>query len=242
MFGIAYKTSEYIFSSLSYLVFKKSMDDTTKSIYSNIREILNYNPEFINIIEENDIENKLKIFKIFLSEFSNSDKSETIFRTVESIYQVILVINTLLSRIKVVLKKHSLKIFSKYRKPNYGDKLEKLKLYCKVLDNRFDFLCKIDKVIHYNNGLDFDNRLIKFNSDETIKNEDLTYTIIEINKNKDNNNEEDINKNDNTKNEIIKSTNEVIEKENEIIENRNEEYSSDEVYNTEYSEESDNDI
>ena len=37
------------------------------------------------------------------------------------------------------------------------------------------------------------NRLIKFNSEETIINEDLTYTIVEINnKNKNNNNNEEI--------------------------------------------------
>ena len=178
--NLAYKTSEIIKNSLSQIIFKESINKTSDRIYCSIRDILILNPKFINILEKYDIKLKLDIFKTFLKEYSNVNKSTTIYKTIDSIYQIILVINTMLLKIKIILENHSKKYLAKYRTPDYGDKLEKLELYCKLLDKRFDLLCKLEKIIKIT-GLDFDNRMMKYNEESAFNNQDLDYTIIENN-------------------------------------------------------------
>ena len=165
---LTYKTTQILLSSL--------FNKTSESLYSNIRDIVYYNPELQILIEKHDIEQKIRLFKQFLLEFNNQYKSKTIYVAIENVYHIILIINSLLKKIKYVLKEHTKKIFSKYRKPDYGDKLQKLDIYCNLLNERFNLLYKINNIIGFNtDDLTIDDKLINYNQ---LDDPELSYILI----------------------------------------------------------------
>ena len=135
-----------VLTSVTYNIFKKSVDNTSNKIFDNIKDIIKLNKDVSIIIDNYDIKDKINIFKIFLNEFNNNSK--TIYLALSNIYQVILVIDTLLYKIKKITDKHQEKIFYKYRIPDYGNKLDKLEKYMNILDKRFDFLVKLSIVLN----------------------------------------------------------------------------------------------
>ena len=136
-----------VLTSMTYNIFSKSVSNTSDKIYDNIKDIIELNNNISIIIDDYDIKDKINVFKLFLNEYNNKYKSKTIYLALNNIYQVILVIDTLLLKIKNITKKHQEKIFYQYRIPDYGDKLNKLKKYMNVLDKRFDFLIKLNHIL-----------------------------------------------------------------------------------------------
>ena len=180
---VAFKTAELFISTL----FNNGLNKTTESLYNNISEIIYYNPELLDIIEKNDIDSKIKLFKTFLSEYNNLYKIKSIYIAINDVYQMILIINTILDKIKNILKEHTKKILYKYRKPDYGDKLKKLDLYCNLLDKRFNMLLKINNILINNpNELNIDDKLINFSNPNYIKEPELSYILV-TNQTSDNN-------------------------------------------------------
>ena len=89
---------------------------------------------------------------------------------------MIIIINSLLKKIKNILKDHITKILYKYRKPNYGNKLQKLNIYCNLLNERFELLYKIYKIIEYNSSdLKVDEKLINYCNPNYIDDPELSY-------------------------------------------------------------------
>lgn len=185
MFGVlTYKTTELFIKSL----FNNGFNKTTESVYNNIQDILFYNPELQIIIEKYDIENKIKLFKIFLSEFNNLYKIKSIYIAIENVYQMIIIINSLLKKIKIILKDHTKMVLYKYRKPNYGDKIQKLELYCNLLNERFELFYKIYKIIQYNTDeLNVDDKLINYCNPDYIEDPEISFILVPENTHCDDN-------------------------------------------------------
>ena len=174
---LTYKTTQILISSL--------FDKTSETLYSNIKDVIYYNPELQILIEKHDIEQKIRLFKQLLNEYNNQYKSKTIYIAIENVYYVILIINSLLKKIKYILKEHTNKIFSKYRKPNYGDKLQKLDVYCNLLNERFNLFYKINSIMEYNTrDLNVDNSIIHYSQ---IDDPELSYILIPEQRHNNNN-------------------------------------------------------
>lgn len=175
LFNLIFKTTEFLIKTK----LNNSFNKTTESIYNNIQDIVFYNPELQIIIEKHDIETKIKLFKTFLSEISNEYKIKSIYIAIDNVYQMIVIINSLLKKIKKILKDHTNKFFYKYRKPDYGDKLQKLSIYCNLLDERFNTLYKIFNINEFKyNELTVDDNLINFNNPNYIKEPELSFILI----------------------------------------------------------------
>ena len=172
---LIYTTTQTLLSSL----FNNGFDKTSDRIYKNIKNIIYYNPEIQYIIESCDIEAKVKLFKQFLSEYNNQYKSKTIYIAIENIYNIILIINILLKNIKKILKNHTKKIFYKYRKPNYKNTLNRIKIYSDLLDKRFKLLCEINNIIIMNpEQLKIDDKTINYSDPKYISDPELSFILI----------------------------------------------------------------
>lgn len=163
----------------SYALLVSLFDKTSHNVYKNIQNIIYQNPEIQYEIESCDIEAKIQLFKHFLSEYNNQYKSKTIYVAIENIYNIILIINTLLKKIKKILENHTKKIFYKYRKPNYKKTLKRIKIYSNLLDKRFKLLCDINNIFMTNHEtMLIDDKTINYSDPNYIDNPELSFILI----------------------------------------------------------------
>ena len=79
-------------------------------------------------------------------------------------------------------------VLYKYRKPNYGDKIQKLELYCNLLNERFELFYKIYKIIQYNTDeLNVDDKLINYCNPDYIEDPEISFILVPENTHCDDN-------------------------------------------------------
>jgi hypothetical protein len=125
-------------------VLTSTIRNSTASIYSGLSSLMiNPNFYFKNVLEELDIEAKLKVITKFIDNIKESTLQEHNKIALNSIYTIIHKIEAEITEINKEIDEHSKKWFNTFRSCNYTTQIENLKKHVKIMDNRFDLYMKI---------------------------------------------------------------------------------------------------
>lgn len=122
----------------------QTVHTSTSSIYHNISSLL-VTPDFYfaNVLENLDIESKLKIIMNFINDIKESSLTSYNKLALDSIYEIIKKIEIEIDIIHENLKQHNNKWFYYLRYCNNEKHINNLKNHVKILDNRFDMFMKL---------------------------------------------------------------------------------------------------
>jgi hypothetical protein len=122
----------------------QTVHTSTSSIYHNISSLL-INPDFYfaNVLENLDIESKLKIIMNFINDIKESSLTSYNKLSLDSIYEIIKKIELEIDIIHENLKLHHTKWFYYLRYCNNEKHINNLKNHVKILDDRFDMFMKL---------------------------------------------------------------------------------------------------
>lgn len=122
----------------------KTVHNSTSSIYNNISSLLvNHDFYFTNVLENLDIESKLKIILDFINNIKDSSLTTYNKLALNSIYEIIKKIEIEIDIIHDNLKIHNTKWFYYLRYCNNEEHINNLKNHVKILDGRFDMFMKL---------------------------------------------------------------------------------------------------
>jgi len=126
-------------------LFSSAVSKTSNNIYNGLDELRKYNHyNFDNLIEQLDIENKIKIIEAFIKTIEDKlTISESIKLSIKSILKIIEKINTEIAEINLEIINHKLKWFHNLRSPNIKDKIDNLVNHSIIFDKRIDLLLKL---------------------------------------------------------------------------------------------------
>ena len=122
----------------------QTVHTSTSSIYNNISSLL-VNPDFYfaSVLENLDIESKLKIIMNFINDIKESSLTSYNKLSLDSIYEIIKKIELEIDIIHKNLKQHNEKWFYYLRYCNNEKHINNLKNHVKILDDRFDMFMKL---------------------------------------------------------------------------------------------------
>ena len=128
---------------ISELIGKEVISDTYKGINSSIYNIQSFNIETVNqLIEELDILKKIEIVNsLFENLESLHDKTKIL--ALNNLHDIADKIEKELKEIHLDIEYTKTIYFSYFRSKPYFDKLKKLKIHCKILDQRLDLILKL---------------------------------------------------------------------------------------------------
>ena len=122
----------------------QTVHNSTSSIYNNLSSLLiNPNFYFSNILEQLDIETKLKIIMDFINKLNKSTLTTYSNLALESIYDIIDKIENEINIIKKNIDDHNNKWFHYFRYCNNDTNINNLKNHVKILDERFNLFMKL---------------------------------------------------------------------------------------------------
>jgi hypothetical protein len=122
----------------------QTVHSSTSSIYNNIASLLvNPNFYFSNILEQLDIETKLKIILDFINNIKESSLTTYNKLALNSIYEIIKKIEIEIDIIHENINKHNDKWFHYIRYCNNEQHILNLNNFVKILDERFDLFMKL---------------------------------------------------------------------------------------------------
>lgn len=157
---------EPILITSSFLLGKEFVNQTitktTSNIYSNINSILvDSNFELKSLLEDLDINTKLDIINSFISGCDFDENHEinkkinkkknpysiTVKKTLDYIVDILKRIETEIENIKKASESHKEKWFYYLRTPEYSHMVNNLVKHLKILEERFNFLLNILKIV-----------------------------------------------------------------------------------------------
>ena len=122
----------------------QTVHSSTSSIYNNIESLLiNPNFYFSSVLENLDIEIKLKIIMDFLHNIKESTLTSYNKLSLDSIYEIIKKIEIEICSIHKKIESHNNKWFHYVRYCNNETEINNLRNYVKILDERFDLFMKL---------------------------------------------------------------------------------------------------
>lgn len=125
-----------------------AINDTSNVILSIIKDDYKDYPDLIKVVKELDLIYKFKIIKSFLLLIPKKyEKINCIKLGLNGIKDVIINIYKLLIEIINIINNHKMKYLSYIRKVKYKNELVELKNLSNILDNRYNMLLKIIKII-----------------------------------------------------------------------------------------------
>ena len=125
-------------------VLTSTIRTSTSSIYTGLSSLMiNPNFYFKNVLEELDIEAKLKVITKFIDNIKETTLQEHNKIALNSIYTIIHKIEAEITEINKEIHEHSKKWFNTFRRCNYTNQIDNLKKHVKIMDNRFDLYMKI---------------------------------------------------------------------------------------------------
>jgi len=128
---------------ISELIGKEVISDTYKNINSSLTNIESFNEENVNqVIEELDINKKIGIVNS-LFENIESEHDKTKILALNNLHDISNKIERELDEIHKDLEYTKTIYFSYFRSKPYFQKLKKLKVHSKILDNRLDIVLKL---------------------------------------------------------------------------------------------------
>ena len=129
----------------SELIKREIITDTTRGIYNIMSGIYGYNiPKINEIIEELDIKKKIELIDIIFDTYSEKLIGDNILvLTLNNLHDISLKIKNELEEIKKDIEIYKNLYFSYFRSKPYLNKLENLKLHCKIMNERLDLFTKL---------------------------------------------------------------------------------------------------
>jgi len=128
---------------ISELIGKEVISDTYKNINSSLTNIESFNEENVNmVIEELDINKKIGIVNS-LFENIESEHNKTKILALNNLHDISNKIERELEEIHKDLEYTKTIYFAYFRSKPYFQKLKKLRVHSKILDNRLDIVLKL---------------------------------------------------------------------------------------------------
>ena len=125
-------------------LFSKVFNETSNNVYNGLEELKKYNHYNLdNLIEQLDIQNKMKIIELYIKKREDNILDEHIKLSINSIINIIEKINEEIKDINILIIEHELKWFPSYRKPDIKNKINNLINHSLIFDKRIDLLLKI---------------------------------------------------------------------------------------------------
>lgn len=142
-------TGKYISTVIGKEVVIKAITDTSSNVYSQLTSIISNNNHGINkLLEEMDIDAKLKTLEALISEIEKTEKykQESVHLSLNFIHQSISKIHKNLEKLDKEIKYHDSKWFSSYRSAEYKPTLDCIISDYIILEKRVDFLIKVIQI------------------------------------------------------------------------------------------------
>ena len=128
---------------ISELIGKEVISDTYKNINSSLTNIESFNEENVNqVIEELDINKKIGIVNSLFENIEH-EHDKTKILALNNLHDISNKIERELDEIHKDLEYTKTIYFSYFRSKPYFQKLKKLKVHSKILDNRLDIVLKL---------------------------------------------------------------------------------------------------
>ena len=137
---------------------KELIVETAKAVVSTLTDVQDHEDPYVNqIIEELDIDNKIKIISSLIDKqsyiykditFHDKHRYNAIYLCIKNLSQIIHKIKKELDTIHELLATHKEKWFHTWRAGKYYKNLEYLKAHDKILDKRLQLFLNIMKTIH----------------------------------------------------------------------------------------------
>ena len=125
-------------------LFSKVFNETSNNVYNGLEELKKYNHYNLdNLIEQLDIQNKMKIIESYIKKREDNILEEHIKLSINSIINIIKKINEEIKDINTQIIEHELKWFHSYRKPDIKNKINNLINHSLIFDKRIDLMLKI---------------------------------------------------------------------------------------------------
>ena len=125
-------------------LFSKVFNETSNNVYNGLEELKKYNHYNLdNLIEQLDIQNKMKIIESYIKKREDNILEEHIKLSINSIINIIEKINEEIKDINTQIIEHELKWFPSYRKPDIKNKINNLINHSLIFDKRLDLMFKI---------------------------------------------------------------------------------------------------
>lgn len=125
-----------------------AINDTSYVILSIIKDDYKNYPDLIKVVKDLDLIYKFEIIKSFLQLIPKKyEKIPCIKLAFNGIKEIIINIYKLLIEIINLINKHKSKYFSYIRKAKYKKELIELQNLCRILDNRYNILIELIKLI-----------------------------------------------------------------------------------------------
>ena len=123
----------------------KAFSETSSNIFSGLDELKKYNHyNFDNLIEQLDLEQKMKIIESYIKYLEHKINIESINLSIESIISIIKKINLEINEINNEILFHKTRWFNSFRNPNIKDKIDNLINHSIIFDKRIDLLLKLN--------------------------------------------------------------------------------------------------
>jgi len=137
-------TSTIVKTMLGNEVLSRTIHTSTSSIYSGLTSLM-VNPHFNfkNVLDELDIESKLKVITNFIDNVKESILNDYNKIALNEIYDIIEKIEKEISQINNLIEEHNKKWFSYIRYCSYSTEIYNLRKHVRILDNRFDLFMKL---------------------------------------------------------------------------------------------------
>lgn len=133
-----------LFKITSDLISSEIIKETSKKIYSSLYNINNNNiPIINNIIENLDIQNKIKIVNSLFEENKHKRNNNTQILSLNNLHDISEIIEKELNEIQKQIEYNNSIYLSYFLGYNYSDNLNKLRKHCNILDNRLDLAIKL---------------------------------------------------------------------------------------------------
>ena len=125
-------------------LFSKVFSDTSDNIYNGLSELRKYNHyNFDNLIEQLDLETKIKIIDAYIKQIDEDSSSDPIKISIESIIKIIKKMNQEIKDINTEIEDHKHKWLHSFRTPHLKDKINNLINHSIIFDKRIDLLLKL---------------------------------------------------------------------------------------------------
>ena len=137
-------TGQLVSSIIGKDLVTKAITDSANSIYKLIYGIVDYKDLSIeSYIYELDIQNKINIVELLLSEIEEHNLSKLVMTSLSGLHDIILNIREDLKQISIIISNHIEKYLSSWRTIDTSIQIKQLTRHVKILDSRLDMLMKI---------------------------------------------------------------------------------------------------
>ena len=131
-------------SLLTKGIISLAINDTSYLLIGLVKDAIVYHPDIKKTTDSIDLHNKLMIIDNFTKNIpQNIEDNKCISICLNSIHEIIIQINNELELINKIIEEHTNKYFYYFRGYDYYSQLDNIKIYKKVLDERFDTLLKL---------------------------------------------------------------------------------------------------